>query len=131
MKYIYQNNRLNRVLCIFLLLHHILNIQQFCTQFNSETAQLGDTVVQVEITVYEDRSYTFIKKTAPAAILIKKALNVQKGSGIPNKEKIGTLTQAQIQEIAETKMPDLNANDIEQAKKIIAGTARSMGVNVE
>ncbi len=110
---------------------HGLNIQQFCQQFNAETAQLGDTIVPVEITVYEDRTYTFIKKTAPASILIKKALKVQKGSGEPNKNKIGTLTDAQVTEIAETKMPDLNANDVEQAKKIIAGTARSMGVQVE
>ncbi|MBD3270080.1 50S ribosomal protein L11 [Candidatus Peregrinibacteria bacterium] len=110
---------------------HGLNIQQFCQQFNAETAQMGDTVVPVEITVYEDRSFTFIKKTPPASILIKKAINLQKGSGEPNKNKVGKLTKDQVKEIAETKMPDLNANDIDQAMKIVAGTARSMGVEVE
>lgn len=110
---------------------HGLNIQAFCQDFNGKTQQLGDTIVPVEITVFEDRSYTFITKTAPAAVLILKALKIQKGSGEPNKDKVGTLTKAQVKEIAETKMPDLNANDVEAAMKIVAGTARSMGVLVE
>jgi len=110
---------------------HGLDIAGFCKDFNAKTQQLGDTIVPVEITVFEDRSYTFIMKTAPAAVLILKALNLQKGSGEPNKNKVGTLKKAQIKEIAETKMPDLNAHDVDQAMKIIAGTARSMGVEVE
>lgn len=110
---------------------HGLNIQGFCQDFNSRTSSMGDTIVPVEISVYEDRSYTFITKTPPAAVLILKSLNLQKGSGEPNKSKVGTLTKAQVKEIAETKMPDLNANDIGAASKIIAGTARSMGVLVE
>ena len=110
---------------------HGLNIQGFCTEFNDKTKPLGDTIVPVEITVFEDRSYTFITKTPPAAVLILKALNLQKGSGEPNKNKVGTIKRSQLKEIAETKMPDLNANDIDQAIKIIAGTARSMGVMVE
>jgi large subunit ribosomal protein L11 len=110
---------------------HGVNIPGFCSQFNSATAPLGDTIVPVEITVYEDKSFTFIMKTAPASVLIRKAINAPKGSGVPNKEKIGTLTKAQLREIAEKKMSDLNANDVEAAMKIIAGTARSMGVNVE
>jgi large subunit ribosomal protein L11 len=92
---------------------------------------MGDTVIPVEITIYEDRTFTFITKTPPAAILIKKALGIEKGSGVPNKDKVGILTDAQLTEIAKTKMPDLNANDIEAAKKIIAGTARNMGVKIE
>jgi large subunit ribosomal protein L11 len=110
---------------------HGVNIPGFCSQFNAATAALGDTIVPVEISVYEDKSFTFIMKTAPASVLIRKAINAPKGSGVPNKEKIGTLTKAQLREIAEKKMPDLNANDVEAAMKIIAGTARSMGVNVE
>ena len=110
---------------------HGLNIQDFCNQFNEKTKALGDTVVPVEITVFKDRSFTFITKTPPAAVLIKKALKLAKGSGEPNKEKVGKLTKAQMKEIAEVKMPDLNANDIEAAMKIIAGTARSMGVEAE
>jgi large subunit ribosomal protein L11 len=110
---------------------HGLNIQQFCQQFNAETAPMGDTIVPVEITVYEDKSFTFIKKTPPAAVLIRKALNIQKGSGEPNKNKVGKLTKAQVREIAEKKMPDLNANDLDNAMRIVAGTARSMGVDVE
>ncbi len=110
---------------------HGLNIQDFCSQFNAKTEQMGDTVVPVEISVYEDRSFTFITKTPPAPVLILKALNLQKGSGEPNKNKVGTLTKAQVKEIAETKMPDLNANDVEAAMKIVEGTARSMGVLVE
>lgn len=110
---------------------HGVNIQAFCTQFNNETRELGDTVIPVEITIFEDRSFTFIKKSPPAAILIKKAINLQKGSASPHKEKVGTITRAQLEEIAKIKMEDLNANDIDAAVKIIAGTARSMGVKVE
>jgi len=108
-----------------------VNIMEFCTAFNEQTRDKGDTVIPVEITVYEDRSFTFILKTPPAAILIKKALKLDKASDNSKKTKVGKLTQSQVTEIAETKMPDLNANDIEAAKKIIAGTARSMGVEVE
>ena len=107
------------------------NIMQFCTAFNAETADKGNTIIPVEITVYEDKSFDFICKTPPAAVLIRQALGIQKGSGVPQRDKVGTLTQAQLTEIAETKLPDLNANDIEAAKKIVAGTARSMGVLVE
>ena len=110
---------------------HGVNIMEFCTSFNDQTRDKGDTVIPVEITVYEDRTFSFILKTPPAAILIKKALKLDKASENSKKNKVGKLTQAQVAEIAETKMPDLNANDIEAAKKIIAGTARSMGVEVE
>lgn len=110
---------------------HGLNIQDFCSQFNNKTKEMGDTIVPVVINVYEDRSFDFITKTAPAAILIKKAINLKKGSGVPHKEKVGVITKAQLKQVAETKMEDLNANDVEQAMKIIAGTARSMGVTVE
>lgn len=108
-----------------------VNIMQFCTAFNAETADKGNTIIPVEITVYEDKSFDFICKTPPAAVLIRQALGIQKGRGVPQRDKVGTLTQAQLTEIAETKLPDLNANDIEAAKKIVAGTARSMGVLVE
>lgn len=108
-----------------------VNIMQFCTAFNAETADKGNTIIPVEITVYEDKSFDFICKTPPVAVLIRQALGIQKGSGVPQRDKVGTLTQAQLTEIAETKLPDLNANDIEAAKKIVAGTARSMGVLVE
>jgi len=110
---------------------HGLNIQDFCTQFNNATRELGDTITPVEISVYDDRSFTFILKTSPAAELIKKALNLKKGSGVPHKDKVGTLSRVALKEIAEKKMSDLNANDVEQAMKIIAGTARSMGVTIE
>lgn len=110
---------------------HGLQIQDFCKKFNDRTAKMGDTIVPVEITVFEDRSFTFITKTPPASFLIIKALGIQKGSGTPNKDKVGTLTKAQLKQIAETKMPDLNANDLEAAMKIVAGTARSMGVEVQ
>ncbi len=109
---------------------HGVNIQDFCSKFNGQTAKLGDTIVPVEISIFEDRTFTFIMKTPPAAVLIMKAVGIPKGSGEPNKNKVGTITMAQVEEIAKQKMPDLNANDIEAAKKIIAGTARSMGVNV-
>ncbi len=110
---------------------HGLQIQDFCNQFNNETKDMGDTIVPVEITVFEDRSFKFIMKTPPAAVLIKKAISLQKGSGEPNKNKVGTITQAQLEEIAKVKEPDLNANDIKAGAKIIAGTARSMGVEVK
>ncbi|MFM8560994.1 MAG: 50S ribosomal protein L11 [Solirubrobacterales bacterium] len=109
---------------------HGINIMEFCKAFNAETQELGGVITPVVITVYEDRSFDFITKSPPAAILIKKAINLGKGSGEPNREKVGTITQAQLREIAETKMKDLNANDVDAAAKIIAGTARSMGVEV-
>jgi large subunit ribosomal protein L11 len=110
---------------------HGIAIQDFCTQFNNQTNKMGDTIVPVEITVYEDRSFTFIMKTPPAAVLIKKAINLKKGSGEPNKNKVATITRDQLKKIAEEKMQDLNANDIEAGANIIAGTARSMGVEVK
>ena len=109
---------------------HGVNIMDFKKQFNARTAAMGDYIIPVVITVYADRSFTFITKTPPAAVLIKKALNLQSGSGEPNRKKVGTLTQAQLREIAERKMPDLNAASIEAAMSVIAGTARSMGVTV-
>ena len=109
---------------------HGVNIMDFCKAFNAQTQQDNGTTIPVEITVYEDRSFTFITKTPPAAVLIKQAINLQKGSGVPHLEKVGTITDAQIRAIAEQKMEDLNANDIDAAAKIIAGTARSMGVDV-
>lgn len=110
---------------------HGVNIPGFCSQFNAQTAPMGDTIIPVEITVFEDKSFTFILKTPPAAVLIMKAIKIPKGSGVPNKDKVGTITKAQLREIAEKKMPDLNAASVEAAMKTIAGTARSMGVNVE
>lgn len=107
-----------------------VNIMQFCQAFNAATADKKGDVIPVEISVYEDRSFTFICKTPPAAHLIKKALGLKSGSGVPQRDKVGQLTQEQLTQIAETKMPDLNANDIKAAKKIIAGTARSMGVTI-
>ncbi len=109
---------------------HGLNIMEFCKAFNDRTKDQQGTILPIIITVYEDRTYTFIVKTPPAAVLIKKALKLEKGSSEPNKKKVGTITQSQLEEIAQLKMPDLNANDVEAAKKIIAGTARSMGVEV-
>ena len=108
-----------------------INMMEFIKGYNEKTAAQVGSIVPVEITIFEDRSFNFITKTPPAADLIKKALGISSGSGIPNKERVGTLTRAQIKTIAETKMPDLNANDIDSAIKVIAGTARSMGVNVE
>jgi large subunit ribosomal protein L11 len=110
---------------------HGVNIMEFCKAFNAQTAQENGRITPVEITVYEDRSFTFITKTPPAAELIKKAAGVPKGSGEPHKTKVAKLTQDQVREIAQTKMEDLNANDVEAASKIIAGTARSMGITVE
>ena len=109
---------------------HGVNIMEFCKAFNAQTQQDTGTIIPVEITVYEDRSFTFITKTPPAAVLIKQAIGLDKGSGEPNRNKVGTISPEQIRQIAEQKMPDLNANDIEQAAKIIEGTARSMGVEV-
>ena len=110
---------------------HGVNIMEFCKAFNAQTAQAGGRITPVEITVYEDRSFTFITKTPPAAELIKKAAGVAKGSPTPHTVKVATLTKAQISEIASTKLEDLNANDLAAAEKIIAGTARSMGIKVE
>ena len=110
---------------------HGVQIQDFCKKFNERTAKLGDTIVPVEISIFDDRSFSFITKTPPASFLIRKALGIEKGSGVPNKEKVGKLTRAQLKQIAETKMPDLNANDIDAAMRIVAGTARSMGVTIE
>ena len=109
---------------------HGVNIMDFCKAYNAATESQRGNIVPVEITVYEDRSFDFITKTPPAARLILKAAGLEKGSGVPHKDKVGSLTQAQVREIAESKMKDLNANDIEAAAKIIAGTARSMGVTV-
>ena len=107
---------------------HGVNIMEFCKAFNAQTADQNGRIIPVEITVFEDRSFTFITKTPPAAVLIKEALGIQKGSGEPNREKVGRLSRDQVRQIAETKMPDLNARDVDEAMKVIAGTARSMGV---
>ena len=109
---------------------HGVNIMEFCKAFNAQTQADAGTIIPVEITVFEDRSFTFITKTPPAAVLIRQAIGVEKGSGEPNREKVGTITQEQLREIAERKLADLNAHDVDQAAKIIAGTARSMGVDV-
>jgi len=109
---------------------HGINIMEFCKAFNAQTANDAGTVIPVVITVYEDRSFTFITKTPPAADLIRKALGLEKGSAEPHRMKVGRITQAQLREIAQLKFADLNANDIEAAAKIVAGTARSMGVEV-
>lgn len=110
---------------------HGLNISEFCQKFNDATRDKMGDIIPVEISVYEDRSYDFILKTPPASELIKKAAGIKKGSGKPLSDKIGKISQAQLKEIAETKMPDLNANDVEAAMKIIAGTARQMGVEIK
>jgi large subunit ribosomal protein L11 len=109
---------------------HGVNIMEFCRQYNEQTQQFSGQVIPVELTIYEDRSFTFITKQSPAAELIKQAAGVEKGSGEPNREKVATMTRDQLRSIAERKMADLNANDVEAAMKIIAGTARSMGVEV-
>ncbi|HKJ68213.1 MAG TPA: 50S ribosomal protein L11 [bacterium] len=110
---------------------HGVNIMEFCKAFNAKTQDQSGLIIPVELTVYADRSFTFITKTPPAAILLKKAAKVEKGSGVPNTEKVGTVTIQDLRDIAETKMEDLNAHTIDQAVKIIAGTARSMGLVVE
>ena len=110
---------------------HGVNIMEFCKAYNAATESQRGNVIPVEITVYEDRSFTFITKTPPAAVLIKEALNIPKGSGEPNREKVGRLTRDQIRNIAETKLEDLNARDVDQAMRIIAGTAQSMGVETD
>ncbi|PIV50274.1 50S ribosomal protein L11 [Candidatus Falkowbacteria bacterium CG_4_9_14_3_um_filter_36_9] len=110
---------------------HGLNIQEFCAKFNEISKDKMGDIIPVEITVYENRSYDFIMKTPPAAELIKKIAKIKKGSGKPLTEKVGSITQAQLEEIAAIKMPDLNTDDIEAAKKIIAGTARQMGVDIK
>ncbi|MDP2156909.1 MAG: 50S ribosomal protein L11 [Nitrospirota bacterium] len=109
---------------------HGVNIMEFCKAFNAQTAPMGDTIIPVVLTIYKDRTFTFITKTPPASELIKKAAGVVKGSGTPNKDKVGKLTTAQLKEIAQTKLPDLNAYSLDAAMRIIAGTAKSMGVEV-
>jgi large subunit ribosomal protein L11 len=109
---------------------HGVNIMEFCKAYNAATESQRGQVIPVEITVYEDRSFTFVLKTPPAAKLILKAAGVEKGSGVPQKTKVGSITRDQVREIAETKMPDLNANDVDAAMKIIEGTARQMGITV-
>jgi large subunit ribosomal protein L11 len=110
---------------------HGVNIMEFCKAFNAQTQAQGGTIIPVEITVFEDRSFTFITKTPPAAVLLREALGIDKGSGEPNRDKVGKVSREKVREIAELKMPDLNANDVDAAMKIIEGTARSMGVEVE
>lgn len=109
---------------------HGINIMEFCKAFNAQTQALGDTIIPVVLSVYTDRSFTFITKTPPASELIKKAAGIIKGSGVPNKDKVGKLNSAQVREIAQTKLVDLNAHSVEKAMDIIKGTARSMGVDV-
>lgn len=108
-----------------------VNIMEFCKQFNAKTANLGDIKIPVVITVYADRSFTFITKTPPAADLLKKALKLEKGSGKPNREKVGSVTRAQIEEIAKTKLPDLNTTSLEAAMRTIEGTAKSLGLEIK
>jgi len=110
---------------------HGVNIMDFCKQFNAKTQKQAGLIIPVIITIYADRSFTFILKTPPAAVLLKKAAKIDKGSGIPNKVKVGKVTRAQIEEIAKIKMPDLNCNDLEAAMKTVEGTARNMGLEVE
>ncbi len=110
---------------------HGVNIMDFCKAFNAKTSKQEGLIIPVVITVYQDRSYTFITKTPPASILLKRAVGIAKGSGEPNRNKVGKVTMKQVEEIAKTKMPDLNAGDIEAAKQIVMGTARSMGIEVE
>jgi large subunit ribosomal protein L11 len=109
---------------------HGVNIMMFCKEYNARTMDQAGLVIPVEISVFEDRSFTFILKTPPASVLICKAAGIERGSGEPNKKTVGSITQAQLQEIAQTKLPDLNANDIEAAMKIVAGTAKNMGVSI-
>lgn len=109
---------------------HGVNIMAFCKEYNAKTSDKVGLVIPVEISVFEDRSFTFILKTPPASVLIKKAAGIEKGASEPNKQKIATITREQLKEIAQTKMPDLNANDIDAAMKIVAGTAKNMGVSI-
>ncbi|HAZ49962.1 MAG TPA: 50S ribosomal protein L11 [Cyanobacteria bacterium UBA11371] len=109
---------------------HGVNIMAFCKEYNARTSDQAGMVVPVEISVYEDRSFTFVLKTPPASVLITKAAGIPKGSDQPNKKKVGTITRDQLREIAQTKLPDLNANDVEAAMKIVEGTARNMGVTI-
>jgi len=109
---------------------HGINIMEFCKQFNAQTQNMGDTLIPVVLSVYNDRSFTFVLKTPPASELIKKAAGIVKGSSVPNKDRVGTITSAQVEEIAKTKLPDLNTTSLEAAINIIKGTARSMGVEV-
>lgn len=109
---------------------HGLNIMEFVNQFNTQTAKMGETVVPVEIRVFEDRTFDFILKSPPAAVLLKKAAGLEKGSGVPNREKVGKVSESQIEEIAKTKLQDLNTDDLESAKRIIRGTAESMGIEI-
>lgn len=109
---------------------HGVNIMAFCKEYNARTADQAGMVVPVEISVFEDRSFTFVLKTPPASVLIRKAAGIERGASQPNKQKVGTITRSQLQEIAQTKMPDLNANDIDAAMKIVEGTARNMGVAI-
>ncbi|MGD1919173.1 MAG: 50S ribosomal protein L11 [Pleurocapsa sp.] len=109
---------------------HGVNIMAFCKEYNAKTSDKAGLVIPVEISVFEDRSFTFILKTPPASVLIKKAAGIEKGAGEPNKQKVGSITQDQLREIAQTKLPDLNANDIDAAMKIVAGTAKNMGVAI-
>ncbi|NET55172.1 MAG: 50S ribosomal protein L11 [Symploca sp. SIO2E6] len=109
---------------------HGVNIMAFCKEYNAKTSDQAGMVIPVEISVFEDRSFTFILKTPPASVLIKKAARIEKGASEPNKQKVGSITRTQLQEIAQTKMPDLNANDIEAAMRIVEGTAKNMGVAI-
>ena len=109
---------------------HGVNIMAFCKEYNAKTADKAGLVIPVEISVFEDRSFTFILKTPPASVLLKKAAGIDKGAGEPNKQKVGTINQDQLREIAQTKLPDLNANDIDAAMKIVAGTAKNMGIAI-
>lgn len=110
---------------------HGVSIQEFCSKFNEATKDMAGDIVPAEITIYEDRSFTFKLKTPPASDLLRKATGIEKGSGVPNKQKVGKITRADLKRIAERKMGDLNANDLAAAEKIIAGTARSMGIDIE
>ncbi|KAF3887070.1 MULTISPECIES: 50S ribosomal protein L11 [Nostocales] len=110
---------------------HGVNIMMFCKEYNAKTAEQVGTVIPVEISVYEDRSFTFVLKTPPASVLITKAAKIERGSSEPNKKKVGSITKEQLRQIAQTKLPDLNANDIDAAMKIIEGTAKNMGVTVK
>ena len=110
---------------------HGANIAAFCKEYNAKTSDKGDLIIPVEISVYEDRSYSFILKTPPASVLLKKAANVQKAAGEPNKTVVGSITQAQLEEIAKTKLPDLNTKNLESAMRIVQGTANNMGITIQ